>query len=108
MVLHSLLVLAVVIGIVLLGIFIVCFVAGDLRSFGKAGRMSADNLSQAGQVCKGCKDFWEAQKIPPKYLVHVFDEDGNPLKTDSGIEIVVCPHCDGDVILRLDKHSNAS
>lgn len=68
------------------------------------------NLPKAGDVCRGCKDFWERQNPPiqPRHMVHVFDADGNPLKTESGIVIVVCPYCDGDLILSLDKHENAS
>jgi hypothetical protein len=61
-------------------------------------------LPKAGDVCGNCQEFWQTQGLNPKRLVHVFDADGNPLATDSGIEVIVCPHCDGDLILKLDKH----
>jgi hypothetical protein len=106
--------------VALLVMFIAFVVVAYPGSFGRAGAISVGRfgltmsagakkpLPQAGEVCSSCEPFWTSQKMGPKYLVHVFDPEGNPLKTDSGIEIIVCPHCDGDLILRLDKHCDAS
>jgi hypothetical protein len=63
-------------------------------------------LPEAGDICQGCSKFWLARKLSPKRMVTVFNADGDPIKTEKGLEIVVCPHCDGDTILRLDKHTS--
>jgi hypothetical protein len=66
-------------------------------------------LKDAGAFCESCYKFWAHQSLEPKRLVHVFDEDGEPMLTvQHGIPIVVCPHCDGDVILRLQKDTHGT
>ena len=62
-----------------------------------------DHLQQAGETCLSCKDFWEDQNLPAKRMVNVVDARGNVIKTDKGLPIVVCPHCDGELILRHKK-----
>lgn len=61
------------------------------------------DFPKAGDLCQGCHKFWKQQGENPKYLVHVFDAEGNPVTTEGGVEIVICPHCDGSAILQLDK-----
>ena len=60
-------------------------------------------LAKAGDICESCAKFWRHQKLEPKRLVHVFDADGNVMQTEGGRDIVICPHCDGDLILKLPK-----
>lgn len=61
-------------------------------------------VQDAGSVCKDCYKFWAHQKLEPKRMVHVFHEDGRILETDNKkIPIIVCPWCDGDFILKLQK-----
>jgi hypothetical protein len=76
-------------------------------SIRKVGPMSAPKhkLPKAGDLCTSCAKFWRAQKLNPKYMVTVFDADGNPITTENNLEVVICPHCDGDMILNLDKHT---
>lgn len=72
----------------------------------KVGHMPATSKPkpQAGDICTSCSKFWNAQNLPVKYLVHVFDEDGNAILTEvKKDEIIVCPHCDGQLILNLTK-----
>lgn len=61
-------------------------------------------LPQAGEICESCRKFWESQNLQPKYLVHVFNSEGVEIRTDNEqLEIIVCPYCDGDLILKLEK-----
>lgn len=60
-------------------------------------------LQLAGEFCLSCKDFWDSQKLPLKRMVNVHDAHGEVMTTDEGIPIVVCPHCDGELILRHKK-----
>jgi hypothetical protein len=61
-------------------------------------------LADSGTTCEACKPFWTAQKLDPKLLVQVFHADGRPMLTEKKqIPIVVCPYCDGDLILKLKK-----
>jgi hypothetical protein len=63
-------------------------------------------LKDAGSLCQSCYKFWTHQGLEPKRLVHVRYEGGDEITTENHqIPIVICPHCDGDVILRLSKES---
>jgi hypothetical protein len=88
-----------------------CVVAKHVDS-GKVFRMSVksdkvDKLPQPGAVCTNCQPYWRKRNLTPKYMVTVFDADGKPITTEIGIEIVVCPHCDGDYILNMNKTPEA-
>jgi hypothetical protein len=61
-------------------------------------------VQDSGGFCQDCYVFWTHQSLEPKRLVQVFYEDGKPMLTEKKqIPIVVCPYCDGDVILKLHK-----
>lgn len=61
------------------------------------------DMQEPGMACLSCLPFWKAQGLPPKILIALTKENGEEIATDGGIPIVVCPHCDGDWILRLPK-----
>jgi hypothetical protein len=88
------------------------------------------DLQNAGEDCQSCKKFWEHQGLPPMKLVNIYTydahddimttgtrgklatyDDGGEIMIlddpeppeDKCIPIVICPRCDGDVILRLPK-----
>ena len=54
------------------------------------------NLAKAGDECETCREFWTSQGKRPRRLVALQTE------TDYGIEIVVCPYCDGSPIIRAN------
>lgn len=61
-------------------------------------------FGKPGDVCETCKPFWLHQGMAPKRMVAVTNDDDQIMTTDvRGIPIVVCPYCDGDWILILDK-----
>lgn len=60
-------------------------------------------MGNAGDICQSCIKFWRHQKLPGVMLQYVKDSDGRTVHTDGGTEVVVCPHCDGDAILKLAK-----
>jgi hypothetical protein len=65
-------------------------------------------LADAGSLCASCYKFWAHQGLEPKRMVTVVHDDGRPMHTDAKhIPIVICPHCDGDIILKLKKDANA-
>lgn len=56
-------------------------------------------LPQEGDVCLRCQRFWEAMRMPPKQLV-ALRRDGEIIRTENkGIPLLICPHCDGTLIL---------
>lgn len=55
-------------------------------------------FQEPGQVCESCRAFWKAQNLPPQRMISL-----GKSTEERGIEIVVCPHCDGDTILRLNR-----
>ena len=62
-----------------------------------------DKLPVSGDLCQACHPYWRKRNMQPKYMVAVRNADGNTMMTTGGIPIVVCPHCDGNYILDLDK-----
>jgi hypothetical protein len=66
-------------------------------------------FQQEGEVCWSCEPFWEEEKLGPKRMVAVRNAKGDIITTrNHNIEIVVCPHCDGDLILKLAQHETDS
>lgn len=63
--------------------------------------MEATNtkLAKAGDECQSCKPFWEARGKPPRRLIAVDDKTTEA----KGIQVLICPWCDGDAILSLNK-----
>ena len=58
----------------------------------------ANPFQRPGEVCTSCQEFWTSQNLPPKHMVSL-----GSFTEEKAIEIVVCPHCDGDMILRLKQ-----
>lgn len=54
-------------------------------------------FQKPGEICESCKEFWESQNLSPRTMVSIGKDTD-----ERGIEIVVCPHCDGYTILRLN------
>lgn len=50
---------------------------------------------EAGDICETCRERWEARNQPPKRLVAL------PTLTEVGLNVVVCPYCDGTPILQF-------
>lgn len=58
-------------------------------------------MGKAGEICQSCASSWKAQGLEPKRLRYVKAADGRIACTANGMEIVICPYCDGDAILKL-------
>lgn len=58
-------------------------------------------FQEPGEVCRSCQDFWVSQGMEPKIMEQLM-RGGEMVTTERGTPIVVCGHCDGDVILRLN------
>lgn len=66
-------------------------------------------LAESESLCYSCYKFWTHQGLDPKRMVHVFQDDGRVMVTEvKKIPIIVCPWCDGDVILKLSKDANVT
>lgn len=93
------------------GMYIARSVAGLRAAFAEVGHAGSTAeatvpnkpLAKAGDICQSCRKFWEHRKLPIKRLVEVPKADSTVAHTDHGIPIVICPHCDGDAILKLHK-----
>jgi hypothetical protein len=48
---------------------------------------------KAGDICETCLPRWKHRKVPGKKLVEL------PTPTELGLKVVVCPYCDGSVIV---------
>lgn len=74
--------------------------SGDHSGFGDdgdGGYSPPVAKGEPGDECQSCKKFFEANGKPPKRLIAI------PGKfTDFGIQVVVCPHCDGLPILTMN------
>lgn len=75
--------------------------SGDGSGFGDGGGDDGYQPPVAqgdpGDECQSCKRFFESHGKPPKRLIAI------PGKfTDFGVQIVVCPHCDGLPILAMN------
>ena len=68
----------------------------------KTAQSPDDHFQNAGEPCESCRMFWEHQGLPPMTMVQLCDGD-EIVTTEGGIPIVICPRCDGDMILRLPK-----
>ncbi len=66
-----------------------------------------NKFPKSGDVCKSCYTFWHNQKLPPKILKSVLTSKGKPSYTETGIPIVACEFCDGQLIFTLPKDHNA-
>lgn len=67
--------------------------------------MTHPEINRAGQVCRTCYPMWAHQGLAPKYYLPVYDSQGQPSHTETGIPIVACPYCDGELIFTLPKKS---
>lgn len=62
-------------------------------------------FQKEGEVCWSCQPFWDEEKSPPQHMVAVRNAQGDIITTrNHDIEIVICPYCDGDLVLKSAQH----